>query len=212
MAPDSELLAAWRGGDELAGRRLIQRHYESILSFFCARLSPTEAADLTQGTFEVLCSKRDAFAERSSLRTFLFGIARWKLADHRRRYPNRVGKVVELEGSDSLDADTTLSSRLFARRRENLLVQALRAIPLDDQILLELKEYEGMTAAELAEVFAVPAGTIASRLRRARQRLATAMERLGQNPQDVAETATNLEAHLARIRRHFLDRARGLQS
>lgn len=202
MNEDLELLERWSAGDQGAARTIIEQHYEAVLTFFYRRLRPEEAADLTQATFETLCTKRAAFERRASLRSYIFGIARWKLADHRRLYENRAGMRVPFEAAlqEGVDAPSP-SSCLFRRRRENLLVQALRSLPLDDQILLELKEYESMTAAELAEVFEIPPGTVASRLRRARQRLTEATERLATSPEDVAETLTNLEEYMQSIRR-----------
>ena len=58
----------------------------------------------------------------------------------------------------------------------------------------------GLTARELAEVFEVPPGTIASRLQRARERLKAAAQRLDARPDLLEHTFTNLHEHMRAIR------------
>ena len=51
------------------------------------------------------------------------------------------------------------------------LVQALREIPVEDQVVLELMYFEGLSGSELAGVLGLPEGTIRGRLARGKQRL-----------------------------------------
>ena len=198
---DLDLLDAWRGGDVGAGHALVKRHYDSVYLFFHGKVGAEASEDLTQTTFETLCQRREDFRGDSSLRTFLFGIARWKLIRHfeRRRSTERPFEPLEDSIHDA-DLERSLTSLFAAAEREMLLVQALRRLPLDDQLLLELKDYEGLTARELAEVFEVPPGTIASRLQRARERLRGAALRLDARPELLEHTFTNLHDHMRAIR------------
>jgi len=84
---------------------------------------------------------------------------------------------------------TPRPSRVVAERREQqLLLAALRAIPVDLQIAVELYYWEGLSGSELAAVLDVPEGTVRSRLRRAREALAARMVELAES-REVADAA-----------------------
>ena len=66
----------------------------------------------------------------------------------------------------------TSPSRVVARDEEHLaLVSALRTLPVDFQIAIELTYWEGLNASEVGEVLQVPASTVRTRLTRARRLL-----------------------------------------
>lgn len=181
---DLSLLRAWQAGDTAAGRALVGRHYAGVYRFFFSKVSGDACEDLTQGTFEVACRRRDAFrGGEASFKGFLFGIARMKLLEHI-RHRARLGPSFDPGEHSVVDPATegSLSSLLGERQVEHVVSQALRGLSLDDQIVLELKEYEQLTARELAELFAVPPATMAGRIARARQRLREATERLLAEP------------------------------
>lgn len=58
------------------------------------------------------------------------------------------------------------------------MLRALRAIPLDLQIALELHFWEDLSGPEMAEALEVPEGTVRSRLRRAKEAVRAKMEEL----------------------------------
>lgn len=198
---DREQLRRWHEGDGQAGQQLVRRHYDGLFLFFHARLDAEVSADLTQSVFETLFARAKEFRGDSSLRTFLFGIARWKLIEHVRRlggqreYPHAFDSGLTMAASSD-----SLSSMLDARRRESMVVQALRSLSLDDQIVLELKDYEGLTAREMAEIFDVPAGTIATRIRKARARLTDAVRQRAASEEEATATLTDLNEHMRCIR------------
>ncbi|PCC72751.1 RNA polymerase sigma-70 factor, ECF subfamily [Nannocystis exedens] len=181
---DLALLRAWQAGSTAAGRVLVARHYASVYRFFFAKVSGDACEDLAQGTFEALCRRRDAYrGGSSSFKGFLFGIARNKLLEYI-RHRSRLGPTFDPAEDSVVDPATegSLSSLLADRQIEHVVSQALRGLSLDDRIVLELKEYEGLTARELAELFGVPGGTMAGRIARARQRLREATDRLLARP------------------------------
>jgi RNA polymerase sigma-70 factor (ECF subfamily) len=198
---DLELLDGWIAGDVEAGHLLVKRHYQSVYLFFFGKVGAEPSEDLTQTTFETLCQRRADFRGDSSLRKFIFGIARFKLIRHfeRLRGPGHDHEPLRDSVHDAA-FERSMTSLLAARDREMMLVQALRRLPLDDQLLLELKDYEQLTARELAAVFEVPPGTIASRLQRARERLRRAATRFAAHPDLVEDTLTNLDLHMRSLR------------
>jgi RNA polymerase sigma-70 factor (ECF subfamily) len=195
---DLELLRRWQAGQTSAGRELVSRHYAAVYRFFYGKVDPGFCEDLTQATFEVLCRRRDAFrGEGASFRGFLFGIARMKLIEHIR------GKLRAFDPMEHSVVDPasagSVSSLLAERQHEHLVAQALRELSLDDQVLLELKEYEQLTLRELAALFDVTLGAIAGRVTRARERLRTATERLVADPGLRAASVHDLESCMRNI-------------
>jgi RNA polymerase sigma factor (sigma-70 family) len=200
MDDDALQLAAWRAGDADAGRRLVKTYYRLIFRFFYGKTADSACEDLTQETFEILVRRRDAYRGDSPFRAYLYGIARNVLVGHIRRKLRHGDRFEPAEQSAVDPASEGSFSSLFASRQlEQLVAQALRSLSLDDQIVIELKDWEGLTQAELAALFELPQPTIARRLQRARVRLREAVERLIADPALRAETVRSLESCMRSI-------------
>lgn len=196
---DSALLDAWRSGQREAGQALIQRHYAGVFRFFHGKVPPATCEDLAQQTFEVLCRRPEGYRGEGSFRAYLFGVARFVLIGWTRR--NR-----RFEPSDEslLVADYPSPSGVLADQETlRLVATALRTLALDDQILIELKDWEGLEQAELAVLFAVPRPTVARRLQRARERLRAAVEALCTDPTRREASLRNLDSCVQSIRAHI---------
>ncbi|MFY0540440.1 RNA polymerase sigma factor [Nannocystis pusilla] len=74
-ASDSQLLTAWRGGDQAAGEALFARHFASIARFFRNKIHG-DIEELIQRTFLGCLEGQQRFSGEGSFRGFLFGIAR----------------------------------------------------------------------------------------------------------------------------------------
>jgi RNA polymerase sigma-70 factor (ECF subfamily) len=176
------LLDAWREGDTEAGNQLFQRHFQSVLRFFQNKVGDA-AQDLVQQTFLSCVEGRDRFRKQASFRTYLFCVARYRLNAH----IARIRKHGEPEVEDITDPGTSPSLQV-ARFQEKLhLVAALRTLPLDYQIALELYYWEGLSTNELAKVLSIPSNTVRSRLHRARQSLRDALMSFGTMSAEMRE-------------------------
>jgi RNA polymerase sigma-70 factor (ECF subfamily) len=122
-----------------------------------------------------------------SERSFLFGTAIRVASDHRKQSARRR----ETHDDAALDAEATSTPTaeelLDQRRARALLDGVLDHMPDDLRSVFVLAELEGMTMSEMADLLAIPTGTVASRLRRAR---------------------ALFEEHLKRKYEHLLGRAR----
>ena len=176
MRTDDELLRAWRGGDASAGRDLFERHFEAVFRFFRNK-ADRDVEDLVQQTFASCVGARDDFRGESSFRTYLFTIARHELYAHWKKRHRREAEV-DLGSMSVEDLATSPSGELAARHDRVLLARALRSIPLDLQIALELHYWEELSGPELSAVLEVPEGTVRSRLRRGRELLAERFDAL----------------------------------
>ena len=160
------VLQRWRDGDRLAGEQLFSRHFAEIYRFFEHKL-PAEADDLTQQTFLACVKSRDQFRGLSSFRTYLYSIARNELYMRLRKLPRR--EHVDLEVS-SLDELVSSPSKQLGKQQELAQIRAaLRRLPVEQQILLELHYWHDFDAAGLADLFETTVGAIRVRLLRARR-------------------------------------------
>ena len=196
MGTDAELLEAWRSGDAALGEALVRRHFLSVYRFFRNKVDE-DLDDLVQATFARCVERRDAIDERG-FRGYLFGVARNVLREHFRQRA-RV-REVDLGTSSVVDLGASPSAVAADKEEHRLLLAALRTIPLDEQIALELVYWESMTGRELAAVMGVPEGTARTRLRAARLSLEASLARLARSPIQVKSTLDNLERWSTSIR------------
>ncbi|MGH1344752.1 MAG: RNA polymerase sigma factor [Nannocystales bacterium] len=199
MSEDVELFERWASGDRGAGDRLIRRHFQTVHRFFRNKVS-AEVEDLIQRTFLVAVEARDRFRRASSFRTFLLGLARIELLNHYRRRANPGAQFDELVTAAHA-VGSSPSVQLGRNEEQRLLLQALCRIPLEFQIVLELSYWERLSSRELGEVLDIPAPTVRSRLRRARELLEA---ELAKSPTDDAarhSVLTNLEAWASGLRK-----------
>jgi RNA polymerase sigma-70 factor (ECF subfamily) len=170
---DLTVLQRWRDGDARAGEDLCSRYFDEIYRFFEYKI-PGDADDLTQQTFLACVKARDRFRGQSSFRTYLYAIARNELYTRLRKLPRF--EHVDLETS-SLDEIVSSPSKQLGKQQELAQIRAaLRQLPVEQQVLLELHYWHDLDAGALAEMLDASPGAIRVRLLRARQAL---RERLG---------------------------------
>ncbi|PRQ06694.1 RNA polymerase sigma factor [Enhygromyxa salina] len=200
--PDEELLSRWRAGEASAGATLLQRHHESIARFFMSKVG-AEAEDLVQATFLGLLDGGLArFRDDASFRTFLFAIARKKLLEHlrntirdRERFDPQHATIAGLHRS--------APSLLDAHGQNKLLLAALRQLPIDTQLMLELHYWEDMRINDIALVLDLPASTIKTRMHRGRARLDEHMRALAESNEQLETTLRGLDGWALQLRREL---------
>jgi RNA polymerase sigma-70 factor (ECF subfamily) len=195
---DDALLAAWREGEHEAGFRLFERYYDMVARFFHAKVGD-DGVDLIQRTFLGCVESLPRFRGQGSFRSYLFAIAYRQLCQFLRDR-NRERRRFDFTELSVADLRPSATAELGHRQEIQLLLAALRQIPLDFQILLELHYWEGVTTGELAEILEIPPSTARARLMRARVVLAAKMGELSQSPAVAESTMTNLERWATEIR------------
>ena len=171
--PDLALLDRWRAGDADAGNQLFKRHFPSVYKFF-EHKTDGEVDDLVQETFLACVNNRETFRRQSSFRTYLFAIARNVLLGHWRK-ARGTRPTLDFDEISIASLSTSVGTRLTKREDRGRLLAALRALPVEQQILLEMFYWEDLDRDQLAEVFEVETATIGSRLYRARAALQTGL-------------------------------------
>ncbi len=196
-AADLELLEAWRGGDDAAGEALFDRHFESIYRFFCNKIG-RDVDDLVQQTFLGCLEARERLRGDASFRTFLFAVARKQLLRYREgRYRGHNGP--DFQDSRVADLEASPTQMVVDHEEQGLLLRALRRLPVDLQIAVELYYWESLRSADLAVVLDIPHGTVRSRLRRARELLREQVQRLSEDPTLAESTLGDFERWMSSV-------------
>ncbi|NVB43003.1 sigma-70 family RNA polymerase sigma factor [Pseudenhygromyxa sp. WMMC2535] len=170
--PDLTLLAKWREGDRDAGGKLLARYFKNLRTYFIQRIPEEDPEDLIQDTFRRMIEARDRFEGRSSFKTYLFNIAKNVYRETLRSKYRHGGAFDPVRESTAEATGRSQSSIVAEAERTQLMLDSLRALPAEQQDLLELFHFYECTINEIAELFEIAVGTAKSRLRAARERLA----------------------------------------
>ena len=147
---DPELLAAWRDGDARAGQELFGRYFEPVSRFFANKVHD-ERDDLVQETFEACLRGRDRLRADTSFRSYLFSVAFNVLKGYyrrRRSHDHVMAAADELFASSLHDLAPGPSTIVGAVQQEQLLLEALRRIPMELQAVLEMRYWEERTPSD----------------------------------------------------------------
>ena len=132
--------------------------------------------DLVQDVFLQVHSRlADPDATRP-IRPRLFGFACRVATDHRRRARHRV-EVLGVP-SDAADDHPPADERLAGYEERELILEALQTIDLDRRAVLVMHDVDDVAVPQIARLFGIPLNTAYSRLRLAREQLASAVTRL----------------------------------
>lgn len=180
--PDFGLLDRWIAGEAAAGNQLFKQYFPQLYQFFNHK-TEGDIDDLVQETFMACLKGRTTFQRQSTFRTYLFAIARFVLLAYwRKRAAGARNEPIDELSIETLS--TTVGTRLDGHQERVRLLEALRTLPLDQQMLLEMYYWQDLDRERLAEIFDVEASTIGTRLFRARKQL---MEQLAMGTSSEGE-------------------------
>jgi RNA polymerase sigma factor (sigma-70 family) len=184
--PDLELLRGWTRGDRSCAGDLVRRHRTAVHDFVRRRLSG-DLDDVVHETFLVCLEKAAGFRGESSVRTFLLGIAKRQCQVEGRRRAKLKRVAVS-----AMDLDTRPPVAEAVDDLEGALVDLENAladarIPDDLRTVLELTFWRGLTRDQAAKMLGTPSGTVASRIRRAKEKLRDLVKSLGEDASSGSE-------------------------
>jgi RNA polymerase sigma-70 factor (ECF subfamily) len=136
----------------------------------------SDADDAAQQAF-IAASRRIGDIRLGSERAFLFSTA-LHIGSRARRSRIRKREDLGAELDEQADPTPPLEDLVDRGRARELLDTLLAEMPLELEVIFVLYEIEQLTTTEIAEVVGVPTGTVASRLRRAREDFAGRVARL----------------------------------
>jgi RNA polymerase sigma-70 factor (ECF subfamily) len=165
--PDAALLAAAQAGDRRAINELLARYEESIYRFGLRMCGDEESArEVLQETMLAAFRNLPGFRGQAALSTWLYQIARSFCIKERRGL-----RPTTLLAAEAPTLPPAPDMQVHAREIGQALVAAIASLPAEQRDALVLRDVEGLSAQEAAEVVGVEVGALKSRLHRARMAL-----------------------------------------
>jgi len=179
---DSEIVQRFLDGDERAFGDLVQRYDRRLLNFVYRTVGDRERAqDLVQETFVRVYRHMHRFDQTKKFSTWIYTIAS-NLAKNELRNRSRSPLVLFQTIKKNWEADhrpLQFEDRhqrpddLYRKRHlRELVTWAVRQLPEHHRVVFVLRELEGKTYEEIADITGCNLGTVKSRLNRARNRFA----------------------------------------
>lgn len=157
---EAALIARAQRGDQVALANLLQMHYLTVKKYLVTvTFDRSLAEDLTQETVIRAIQRIGQFGGRSKFSTWLISIATNLYLDWLRK-EKRQQRVLTEAGEALRMAPTTTEQQGAV---DEMLVR-VQELPRDVSLPLIMKHYYGYTYEEIAEVMAIPAGTVKSRI------------------------------------------------
>ncbi len=185
---DRNLVVRAQNGDETAFRLLVERYQRKVYSIaFNVVRNPEDAMDLTQDAFIKVHRNLAAFQGSSSFYTWLYRIVVNLGIDHNRKhnrfqsvdYDDRLGRDDdEIEGDGSIlpsTLDTNPARTLSRKELAEQMQRALDSLSEKHRTAIILREVQGLSYEEMAEVMQCNKGTVMSRLHHARKNMQAAL-------------------------------------
>ncbi len=147
---DLDLITRWKDGDQRAATLLVERHAGAVARFASSVGAKGDVQDVVQDTFVRAFSSLDNFRGDSSLRTWLFTIARRLLLDLRRSERRR-GEQVEVQEHDAFTEYDSLDSVVAEETRTRMHAAVARLSKTQREVFM-LRVSEGLSYKEIADV------------------------------------------------------------
>lgn len=166
---DADLVQRVGAGDRRAMRALYDRYQQAVFAFAHARCGQADlASDCVHDTMLDVWRGAARFSGKSSVKTWLFAIARNKLVDILRKR-GRLSFVEEVE--DRPDEAPNPEAAAIAASDGARLHRCLEGLAPAQRAAIRLAFLEDLTYPEIAEIERTPVGTIKSRIHHAKQAL-----------------------------------------
>ena len=173
---DERLAARAAAGDRTAFEALVTRHRKAVYRLcWAAAGNHADADDAAQETFVRLYRALPSYDPGRPFLPWLRRIA-WNCGLSARR--DRQAGVPVVSGEelpDPADPAEGPEAEAVAKEERRRVAAAVSELPAELRTVLVLRVVDGLSYAEIAEAAGIPAGTVMSRLSRARERLASAL-------------------------------------
>lgn len=178
---DASLCLALRAGESQALGTLYDRHAGLVYSLALQLLGNSqEAEDLTQDIFLILARTTTYDPRRGSVRTYLAVLTRSRALDRLRSRRSAQTRLQTLQSSDLAGSSPAPLEQAVQQEESEGVQTALTQLPENQQQILRMAYYDGLSQTKIAERLDLPLGTVKARARRAllklRQTLTTHSE------------------------------------
>ncbi len=186
---DQQIVEKVQNGDKNAFNLLVVK-YQHKVSHLVSRYvkNSGDIADVTQEAFIKAYRALASFRGESAFYTWLYRIAvnsakNYLVAQGRKPPANDVDadEADYYDGSDALKENASPERKLMSDQMEKLLFETMDSLPEDLRVAITLREMEGLSYEDIANVMDCPVGTVRSRIFRAREALDKVIQPLLEN-------------------------------
>ena len=165
---------------ELEYDKIYNEYYQKITRFLSNIVGENDAEDIAQEVFEKINRGLDKFQGKSKLSTWVYRIATNtaidKLRSFSNKYPLKPTAPEDLDHSEDRNVwsdskATATDQKLIREEMSDCVREFIDELPPDYNVVLFLKEYEGLTNSEIGDILNISTDNVKIRLHRARARL-----------------------------------------
>ncbi len=163
-----DLIAQAKQGDRQAFGELVHRHRQGVVNVVYRMCGDANLAeDAAQDAFVRAWQRLHSYRPRAPFRNWVYRIAINAALDALRRER----ETVDVDGMPLAAEGKGPEAVLQGKQRDDMVRQAVLALPPASRGVLVLREYQGLAYREIADTLNIPIGTVMSRLSYARKRL-----------------------------------------
>ena len=176
-ATDKEIIERVKSGEKEAYDLLVLKYQQRVINLISRFVkNHSDALDVSQETFIKAYRALPNFRGDSAFYTWLYRIAVNTAKNHLTVQSRKITKsdydvaeIEQIEGNMSLTEQTTPESLLAKDELQETILKTIENLPEDLKSAIMLREIEGLSYEEIAEVMECPVGTVRSRIFRARE-------------------------------------------
>lgn len=173
---DQALVEKAQQGDKKAFNLLVARHQNKVAGLLTRYISANDIPDVVQETFIKAYRSLELFRGDSAFYTWLYRIA----VNTAKNYITAQGRRPPSEDIQAEDAETyetgdhlrnvdTPENLMLSAELKKVVFETIAALPEELKTSITLRELEGLSYEEIAEIMECPVGTVRSRIFRARE-------------------------------------------
>ena len=173
---DDKLVKRAKKGDSRAFDLLVLKYQGRVAQLVSRYVrNNAEVEDVTQEAFIKAYRALPSFRGDSAFYTWLYRIAANAAKNHLVAMGRRPSSDVALDGAETFEIPDRLTDAespdevIMAQELKDVIAKAIDALPAELRSALTLREFEGLSYEEIAEVIECPIGTVRSRIFRARE-------------------------------------------
>ena len=174
---DKEIIERVKGGDKKAYDLLVLKYQQRVINLISRFVkNHSDALDVSQETFIKAYRALPNFRGESAFYTWLYRIAVNTAKNHLTVQSRKITKsdydvtdIEQIEGNMSLIEQTTPENLLHKDELEETVLKTIENLPEDLKSAIMLREIDGLSYEDIANVMDCPVGTVRSRIFRARE-------------------------------------------
>ena len=191
---EAQVIKLIRGGDINAYELLVTAYEKNVYNLALRMTSnPEDAADISQEAFLKAYNSLDSFRGDSKFSVWLYRIVSNLSLDFLRKQKRRPAVSLSVESDEGEDVELDIPdekqsphSLLESKLTREALSRGLKALGDDQRQILLMREIQGMSYDEISEALNIEAGTVKSRIFRARKKLCAFLLKDGNIPDFVS--------------------------